>query len=147
MAGIPVLWMRTGQGLARLHHTPNPRYHSKSQGSAEEVGPLLRPGGCGAGTVGDLRPDLLGSRPACLWSSCFTFSSQTSFWKHWDLTVSSRLPGCCLGPAGWLSGWRCHSLQRETAQLCSQGQTHRFSAWPFGRVAAEGSADPRSGGG
>lgn len=146
MAGIPVLWMRTGQGLARLHHKPNLRHHSKSQGGAEEVRPLSESGGRRAGTLGP-ETGLLGGRPACLWSSGFTFSSQTSSWKHWDLTVSSRLPGCCLGPAGWLNGWRCHSLQRETPQLCSQGQTRRFSAWPFGRVAAEGSAGPRSGGG
>lgn len=76
-----------------------------------------------------------------------TFSLQTSFWKHWDLSVSAQLPRCCPGPAGWLSGWRCHSLQRETPQLCSQGQIHWSSAWPCGRVAAGGSADPRSDGG
>lgn len=55
--------MCTGQVLARRHHKPKPRDPSKSQGSAAESGPFCVRGVWGWHS-GDLRPGLLGSRPA-----------------------------------------------------------------------------------
>lgn len=129
-----------------FNRKPSPALHSSQEAHAE-AGPILSirmvlelaQRGKEAPELPQLQP-----RPVCLWNLHFTFSSQTSFWKHWDLTVSSQPPKRCPGPAGLPTGWRCRSLQREISRLRSLGRTHLFSAGPCGRVGAEGSAGPQS---
>ena len=79
----------------------------------------------------------------CLWNLVLHLLFTNFFWKHWNLTVSSRLTECCLRPAGLLTpGDIVLYKGRQTPQPHSQGQTHQFSAWPGGRVAAEGKRCP-----
>lgn len=39
-AGIPTLWMLTGQGTAEFHHKPNPTHHGEMGSSMAQVGSI-----------------------------------------------------------------------------------------------------------
>lgn len=101
LAGGQVLQTLTGHGTAQFPADP------AEHGGAEphcEAHLLFPSGGPGDDTAGEMghRTSTVARTPiqfAC-GNSHFTFSSQTSFWKRWDSSVSAQLPRCCPGPAG-----------------------------------------------